>query len=171
MTTYLRAILSEANKRGMLKVSLDKAFEVVRKITRDRNASVGYGRFILFLQMMDPTHKFVWITRNPSKGWSKYKASLKERSKEPVDNDEYSNHFKVDQIKTLPARLDDWIKSPECWQCLHLCGNGFYTFCCHNWQHVYAGTSLLNVRGKVVHHYLAIMRQAEDGANACLTKV
>jgi hypothetical protein len=38
MATYMRAIVEEANKRGMLKVSLDRAFQAVKEITSRRNS-------------------------------------------------------------------------------------------------------------------------------------
>jgi hypothetical protein len=86
----------------MLNVSLDDAFEVVRKITIDRNASVSYGQFFLFLQMMDPTHKFVYITRNPSNRRSKYKASLKERS-----NERSKEPLQIHEANLV--RIESWI--------------------------------------------------------------
>ena len=79
-------------------------------------------------------------------------------------------HGEVVPLTSLVDRLRHWRNHPECWLCLHHCGHGFTTYGCDTWQHVYAGTALLNARHFKFHMYLQVLKDVGKGAYRAVAK-
>jgi hypothetical protein len=123
VVAFLKAILKRAHKKGKLReyTSLEEAYNVVDALPGSvHKASVSYGQFLLFYSMFQPGYKWVRIVRYF----------------DPQRDDCISV-----KLYSLEDRLAHWIAHPECWHALHICGDGFYTFGCHSWQHLISNNS------------------------------
>jgi hypothetical protein len=106
--------------------------------TTTSTPTVSYGKVLLLLPMMDPKLKQIRVLRSDENETTVLIASWWER-------------------------LMDMAHHPESWNCLHLCGNGFHTFRCDNWRHMWAGTLRLNRRHTEIHAELKAYKKVARG--------